>query len=204
MVGRVRLVGRELRVVSGILSPHVRAPHFISIGHILARGRRVVPATATVMVLTAVHIRLVGLGRRACRRMWSEFSGVSLVDSFLVGVAERHGALAVSFDAGVTGRWPGLGAPGADRVCPALLPRLCDRREVLAVRGPGHEDPQQGPADDVEGMVPGIHDARHSDEGGYEAWDQDQNCLPDFAPVVHDMQLTTQIEREVEQASKGG
>lgn len=102
----------------------------------------------------------------------------------------------------VVARALGLGAPGAHGVGAAFVPRLGERGEVLAVGGPGDEDAEEAAGDDVEGVVPRVHDAGGGDEGGAEGGDEDDEGLPHLAAAVEDVELAGEVEREVEEAGE--
>jgi hypothetical protein len=68
----------------------------------------------------------------------------------------------------------------------------------LAVGDGGAEDAEEGASDYVEGVVPCIHDSRDSDQGRAEAGEHDDEHLPNFAFVIHDVEFSAEPEREVE------
>lgn len=82
------------------------------------------------------------------------------------------------------------------------MPGFGEGREVLPVGGPGDEDAEEAAGEDVEGVVPRVHDAGGGDEGGAEGGDQDDEGLPHLAAAVEDMELAGEVEREVEEAGE--
>ena len=52
-------------------------------------------------------------------------------------------------------------------------------------------------------MVTGVHDTCASDECCAEGRDQDDEGSPNFALSIKDVELGCEVEREVEEASKG-
>lgn len=81
-----------------------------------------------------------------------------------------------------------------------LLPRFREWGEVLAVRGPGDKESQHSPSDDVEGVVPGIHDSGNGDEASGEGRDEHKNRFPRFSTSIQDVELTSQVKREESKA----
>jgi hypothetical protein len=63
----------------------------------------------------------------------------------------------------------------------------------LSVRSPSHKDTHSAAKQDVERMVPSVHDSRYGDTRSCQSGNKNDDGAPDLATLVEDMQLPSEI-----------